>query len=102
MFSRQAFRAVRAAAPQRTLARVPARSYAAAPAQEVRPPVAVYGLDGTYATALVRQPIFYETHLCTGNTPGRSHWLNWLQIGIRRLAAIQWMGEKVDGQRTNA
>ncbi|KAK8107148.1 OSCP-domain-containing protein [Apiospora kogelbergensis] len=52
MFSRQAFRAVRAAAPQRTLARVPARSYAAAPAQEVRPPVAVYGLDGTYATAL--------------------------------------------------
>ncbi|KAK7920359.1 hypothetical protein PG985_008381 [Apiospora marii] len=52
MFSRQAFRAVRAAAPQRTLARIPARSYAAAAAQEVRPPVAVYGLDGTYASAL--------------------------------------------------
>ncbi|KAK8086333.1 ATP synthase delta subunit-domain-containing protein [Apiospora phragmitis] len=52
MFSRQAFRAVRAAAPQRTIARIPARSYAAAAAQEVRPPVAVYGLDGTYASAL--------------------------------------------------
>lgn len=56
MFSRPAFRAVRAAAPQRTLARIPARSYAAAAAQEVRPPVAVYGLDGTYASALVRPP----------------------------------------------
>ncbi|KAK7978296.1 hypothetical protein PG996_004341 [Apiospora saccharicola] len=52
MFSRQAFRAVRASAPQRTLARIPARSYAAAAAQEVRPPIAVYGLDGTYASAL--------------------------------------------------
>ncbi|KAK8093794.1 hypothetical protein PG997_000479 [Apiospora hydei] len=52
MFSRTAFRAVRAAAPQRTIARIPARSYAAAAAQEVRPPVAVYGLDGTYASAL--------------------------------------------------
>ncbi|KAK7948958.1 OSCP-domain-containing protein [Apiospora aurea] len=52
MFSRTTFRAVRAAAPQRTIARIPARSYAAAAAQEVRPPVAVYGLDGTYASAL--------------------------------------------------
>ncbi|KAG4217009.1 hypothetical protein PC116_g34510 [Phytophthora cactorum] len=59
MFARQAIRSVRAAAPQRTLARAPVRSYAAAAAtQDVKPPVAVYGLDGTYATALVRQPPF--------------------------------------------
>ncbi|KAI1418242.1 putative oligomycin sensitivity conferring protein [Hypoxylon sp. FL1857] len=53
MLSRQAIRSIRAAAPQRTLARAPVRSFAAAAApQEVKPPVAVYGLDGTYATAL--------------------------------------------------
>ena len=61
MLSRQAIRSVRAAAaaPARTIARVPVRSYAApaasaASSQEVKPPIAVYGLDGTYATALVR------------------------------------------------
>ncbi|CAJ2511834.1 Uu.00g074590.m01.CDS01 [Anthostomella pinea] len=49
MLSRQAIRSIRAAAPQRTFA----RTYAAAAAtQDVKPPVAVYGLDGTYATAL--------------------------------------------------
>ncbi|XXG97161.1 hypothetical protein Hte_003456 [Hypoxylon texense] len=54
MLSRQAIRSIRAAAPQRTLARTPVRAFAAAaaPPQDVRPPVAVYGLDGTYATAL--------------------------------------------------
>ncbi|KAI2611035.1 putative oligomycin sensitivity conferring protein [Hypoxylon fragiforme] len=53
MFSRQAIRSIRAAAPQRALSRAPVRSYAAAAApQDVKPPVAVYGLDGTYATAL--------------------------------------------------
>ncbi|KAI0025671.1 putative oligomycin sensitivity conferring protein [Xylariomycetidae sp. FL0641] len=53
MFSRTAFRSIRAAAPQRTLARAPVRSYAAAAAaQDVKPPVAVFGLDGTYASAL--------------------------------------------------
>ncbi|KAI0885295.1 putative oligomycin sensitivity conferring protein [Annulohypoxylon maeteangense] len=55
MLSRQAIRSIRAAAPQRTLARAPVRSYAAAAGastQTVKPPVAVYGLDGTYATAL--------------------------------------------------
>ncbi|KAI6092821.1 putative oligomycin sensitivity conferring protein [Hypoxylon rubiginosum] len=53
MLSRQAIRSIRAAAPKRTLARTPVRSFAAAaPAQDVKPPVAVYGLDGTYATAL--------------------------------------------------
>ncbi|KAH9907992.1 OSCP-domain-containing protein [Xylariomycetidae sp. FL2044] len=53
MFSRPAIRSLRAAAPQRVLTRAPVRSYAAAAAaQEVKPPVAVFGLDGTYATAL--------------------------------------------------
>ncbi|OTB05324.1 hypothetical protein M426DRAFT_319874 [Hypoxylon sp. CI-4A] len=53
MFSRQAVRSIRAAAPQRTFAaRAPVRSFAAAATQDVKPPVAVYGLDGTYATAL--------------------------------------------------
>ncbi|KAH6645810.1 ATP synthase delta subunit-domain-containing protein [Truncatella angustata] len=53
MLSRTAFRAARAAAPQRTIARAAVRNYAAAAAtQEVKAPVAVYGLDGTYATAL--------------------------------------------------
>ncbi|KAI1366106.1 ATP synthase delta subunit-domain-containing protein [Xylaria arbuscula] len=52
MLSRQALRSLRAAAPQRTIARPAVRSYAAAAAQEVKPPVSVYGLDGTYATAL--------------------------------------------------
>ncbi|KAI1083807.1 putative oligomycin sensitivity conferring protein [Whalleya microplaca] len=55
MLSRQAIRSIRAAAPQRTLARIPARSFAAAApttTQYVKPPVAVFGLDGTYATAL--------------------------------------------------
>ncbi|KAI9718248.1 MAG: ATP synthase F0 subcomplex subunit OSCP atp5 [Candelaria pacifica] len=60
--TRSAFRAMRAAAPRAPIApRVPtifsARSYAqAAPAQsqsqDVKSPVAVYGIDGTYATAL--------------------------------------------------
>ncbi|KAF4775969.1 ATP synthase F1 [Colletotrichum scovillei] len=55
MFSRQAVRTLRAAAPaSRLVARAPAvRTYAAAAATEaVKPPVAVFGLDGTYATAL--------------------------------------------------
>ncbi|KAK7753858.1 ATP synthase F0 subcomplex subunit OSCP atp5 [Diatrype stigma] len=58
MLSRQAIRSIRAAAPARTIARAPARSYAAAAPsaaaanQDVKPPVAVYGIDGTYATAL--------------------------------------------------
>ncbi|KAK0386407.1 hypothetical protein NLU13_6244 [Sarocladium strictum] len=51
MFSRQAIRSVRAVAPQRALAfRAPVRSYAAA--ADAQPPVAVFGLDGTYASAL--------------------------------------------------
>ncbi|GAP89012.1 putative ATP synthase subunit 5 [Rosellinia necatrix] len=52
MLSRQALRSLRAAAPQRTFARSSVRSYAAAATQDVKPPISVYGLDGTYATAL--------------------------------------------------
>ncbi|KAH7040741.1 ATP synthase delta subunit-domain-containing protein [Microdochium trichocladiopsis] len=54
MLSRQAFRSIRAAAPKRAIApRAPVRSYAAAAAaQDVKPPIAVFGLDGTYASAL--------------------------------------------------
>ncbi|KAI0395998.1 OSCP-domain-containing protein [Xylariaceae sp. FL0594] len=51
MLSRQAFRSLRAAAPRRTFALSAVRTYAAA-AQDAKPPVAVYGVDGTYATAL--------------------------------------------------
>lgn len=57
MFSRQIVRSVRAAAPQRAFAiraTTPVRTYAAAAnaAADAQPPVAVFGLDGTYATAL--------------------------------------------------
>lgn len=55
MLSRQALlRSARAAAPSRVIASQ-ARFYAAPAAPEhVKPPVALFGLDGTYATALVR------------------------------------------------
>ncbi|KAI1428046.1 ATP synthase delta subunit-domain-containing protein [Xylaria sp. FL1777] len=52
MLSRQALRSLRAAGPQRTFARSSVRSYAAPATQDVRPPISVYGLDGTYASAL--------------------------------------------------
>ncbi|EFZ02098.1 ATP synthase delta (OSCP) subunit [Metarhizium robertsii] len=54
MLSRQVFRAARAAAPQRavTLRAAPVRSFAAAAAADSQPPIAVFGLDGTYASAL--------------------------------------------------
>ncbi len=56
MFSRQAIRSVRAAAPQRALAlrTTPVRCFAAAASADAQPPVAVFGVDGTYASALVR------------------------------------------------
>lgn len=59
MFSRQVLRSVRAAAaPSRAFAvgAVPARTFAAAASADVKPPVAVFGVDGTYATALVKMP----------------------------------------------
>jgi F-type H+-transporting ATPase subunit O len=58
MFSRQALlRSARAAAPQRAFLGQ-TRAFAAAPAasERVQPPVALFGIDGTYATALVRPP----------------------------------------------
>jgi hypothetical protein len=58
--------ATRAAAPSRVigprvLASSQIRSYATPATADVRPPVALYGLDGTYATALVRSylPVIY-------------------------------------------
>ncbi|KHN97347.1 ATP synthase subunit 5 [Metarhizium album ARSEF 1941] len=56
MLSRQVLRAARTAAPRRaaTLHAAPVRCFAAAAtaAAESQPPIAVFGLDGTYASAL--------------------------------------------------
>ncbi|KAM0503675.1 hypothetical protein ACHAP8_002916 [Fusarium lateritium] len=54
MFSRQVIRAARVAAPQRALAlrAAPVRSFAAAAQSDVKSPVSVFGVDGTYASAL--------------------------------------------------
>ncbi|KAG6058369.1 ATP synthase F0 subcomplex subunit OSCP atp5 [Claviceps sp. LM77 group G4] len=55
MLSRQVFRTVRAAAPQRAVAlcaATPVRSFAAAATTNSQPPIAVFGLDGIYASAL--------------------------------------------------
>ncbi|KAM3528150.1 hypothetical protein NHJ13051_002576 [Beauveria bassiana] len=59
MFSRQVLRAARVAAPRRLVAAPrrlvaasPVRTFAAAAANDVKPPVQVFGVDGTYATAL--------------------------------------------------
>lgn len=68
MFSSRAIiRATRAAAPQRVASRVVASSQTrgyATPAADSKPPVALYGLDGTYASALVRlQPVISDWNL---------------------------------------
>lgn len=56
MLSRQILRSARTVAPQRALA-AQARFYATPAAGEnVKAPVALFGVDGTYATALVRPP----------------------------------------------
>ncbi|KAH6847911.1 ATP synthase delta subunit-domain-containing protein [Chaetomium sp. MPI-CAGE-AT-0009] len=54
MFTRQALlRSARTVAPQRALlGQTRAFAAPAAPSQKVQPPVALFGLDGTYATAL--------------------------------------------------
>jgi hypothetical protein len=57
--SRAILRATRAVAPQRiavprAITRTQIRFYAAPAAADSKPPKALYGLDGTYATALVR------------------------------------------------
>jgi hypothetical protein len=57
MLSRQSLlRAARTAAPRQSAVLTQTRSFAspASGSDNVKPPVAVYGLDGTYATALVR------------------------------------------------
>ena len=55
MFSRQALlRSARSAAPQRALLGQTRTFAAPASSEKVKPPVALFGLDGTYATALVR------------------------------------------------
>lgn len=57
MLSRQSLlRAVRTAAPRQSAILSQTRAFAspASGSDQVKPPVAVYGLDGTYATALVR------------------------------------------------
>lgn len=73
MFSRQVLRAARVAAPQRavTLRAAPVRSFAAATAADSQPPIAVFGLDGTYASALV----------CTNPPTYRCNILNWTVFG---------------------
>jgi F-type H+-transporting ATPase subunit O len=65
MFSSRALlRATRAPATQRLVAPRAAlapsqiRNYAAPAAVDSKPPIALYGLDGTYATALVRIAYF--------------------------------------------
>ncbi|CAM1504187.1 Fc.00g017780.m01.CDS01 [Cosmosporella sp. VM-42] len=54
MFSRSVLRSVRAAAPQRAFAlrAAPVRTFAAAATADVKTPIPVFGVDGTYATAL--------------------------------------------------
>lgn len=76
MFSRQVFRSARAAAPQRALAlRAPARrSFAAAASDEVKTPIAVFGVDGTYATALVRLSRVSEGGCPSPKSPIGSLW----------------------------
>ncbi|KAI5462258.1 ATP synthase subunit 5 [Mariannaea sp. PMI_226] len=63
MFSRQVLRSVRAAAPQRAFAlrTAPVRSFAAAASADVKAPIAVFGVDGTYATALYTAAVKTES-----------------------------------------
>lgn len=69
MFSSRAIlRATRAAAPSRIAVSRAAvapqiRSYATPAAQDSKPPVALYGLDGTYASALVSQKLHHDGFL---------------------------------------
>jgi len=79
MFSSRAIlRATRASAPRtfaapRVIASSQIRSYAAAPtAPDSKPPVALYGLDGTYASALVRYAFLIDGLLgCMANVRDR-------------------------------
>jgi F-type H+-transporting ATPase subunit O len=69
MFSRQALlRTARTAAPQRALLGQTRTFAAPASSEKVKPPVALFGLDGTYATALVRpsRPTNWSSSSCSG------------------------------------
>ena len=71
MLSRQAlFRFARVASPQRPIVSQ-IRTFAAASASgaAVKPPVALFGLDGTYATALVRSLAPTHWHSCDALHP---------------------------------
>src|ERR1700759_1383401 len=58
---RLTFQAIRGAARSTPIAPRPfIRTYAAAASGTVKPPVALYGIDGTYATALVGQLVSLE------------------------------------------
>lgn len=58
MLARQALlRSVRAATRVPVASQTRAYAAAAAAAPDVKAPVAVFGVDGTYATALVRLPL---------------------------------------------
>jgi len=46
------------AAARRTAPRTAVRTYAAPAAADTKPPVALFGLDGTYANALVCEPTY--------------------------------------------
>lgn len=95
MLSRQALRSLRAAAPQRTIARSTVRSYAAAAdTQNVKPPISLYGLDGTYATALVRyiHPHPSPRLNCSTGCPRFTPW----SIGARQPVCRRAKGCRAD------
>lgn len=62
MFSQRAVaQSLRTVAPRTAIApRVAVRGYAEAAAANTRPPVQLFGLDGTYASALVGQSTFNQ------------------------------------------
>lgn len=67
-FSRPATSALRAAS-LRSVAPRSIRGYAAAASQDTRPPVALYGVDGTYASALVCSQLSNSSRSSSGSTP---------------------------------
>lgn len=79
--SRALSTALRAGAPRTPIARAAwTRSYAAAAApSSTKPPVALFGIDGTYASALVRFP----PSQLAGFPPGTS------------VPGIQWLDERL-------
>lgn len=64
--SRVIARSARVAAPRYSLAATRGYAEASKPAANTQPPIEVFGLDGTYATALVR---LQTTSMASLNTP---------------------------------